>query len=145
MSDNFDISKLIDLLQVPVDTACKLIENILGEPTKQLGLYLADHVVYWQWLNRVKILEKAQKKLDEKKLVSHSLPKDFVVPFIRECGDTSADELQEWWSELLASAIEDEAKCHVGFVNTMKQLNASDVIFMHTLLEYGPFDKKGRS
>ena len=62
MLDDFDLSKITNLLQRPIDTACELIENILGEPTKHLGLYLTDHIVYWQWANRINILEKAQKK-----------------------------------------------------------------------------------
>ena len=145
MLDDFDLSKTTNLLQRPIDTACELIENILGEPTKHLGLYLTDHIVYWQWANRINIFEKAQEKMKEKRLIPHKLSKDFAVPFLRECGDTSDEELQEWWSELLTSAIKDDAYCHVSFVHTLKLLNTCDAVFIYTLLQYGPFDKKERS
>lgn len=50
---------LSKVLGRPVDTACKLIEALLGEPFRIAGDALADHVRMWQWKNRLRIVERA--------------------------------------------------------------------------------------
>jgi len=72
------------------------------------------------------------------------LPLDFAVPFLRECGDASDPNLQEWWAEMLASAINDESFQHVAFVNTLKSMSAADVRFVDSLLKTAHAEREGR-
>ncbi|MCE5187110.1 MAG: DUF4393 domain-containing protein [Planctomycetaceae bacterium] len=133
-----------DTLKRPIDTVCKLLENLLDESTKALGYYFSDHVVYWQWCNRLNILEKAQKKLKEKGLTAHKLPNDFVVPLLRECGDSSEDDLQNMWADLLSGAVENAANSHVSYVHTLKTMSSTDVVFISTMLRCEPVRGKER-
>jgi hypothetical protein len=128
----------------PIDLACDLIENILSDPTKKLGYLLGDCVSYWQWANRLNIAEKAQEKLKKRGLSPGKLPLGFAVPFLRECGDAEDTDLQEWWAEMLCSAIEDEQFRHVAFVGILKSFSPADVRFLDTLLRIVHIEKKGR-
>ncbi len=128
----------------PIDTACNLIENILSVPTSKLGDLLGDCVSYWQWCNRLNILEKANEKLKKKGVPPCKLPLNFAVPFLRDCGDTEDINLQEWWAEMLISAIVDEQFRHVAFVGILKSLSGADIRFLDTLLDISHVEKDGR-
>jgi hypothetical protein len=128
----------------PIETGCKLIENILDIPTKRLGDIMGDQISYWQWLNRLRIAELAAKKLKEKGIVAHSLPLDFAVPLLRECGDAEDPNLQEWWADLLASAVGSEPLRHVAFIHTLKSMSPADVKFLVSMLSNEPMRRDGR-
>lgn len=128
----------------PIDTACKLIENILSEPTKKLGDLLGDQVSYWQWTNRFRIAERAVKLMAQRGREARKLPLDFIVPFLRDSGDTENPDLQEWWAELLASAVVDDSACHVAFIGLLKGMSATDARFLDTLIQSGHAEMKGR-
>src|ERR1039457_5659628 len=103
----------------PIDTGCKLIENVLSVPTRKLGDLFGDRVSYWQWSNRLRIAVLAAMKLKNKGISARGLPPDFAIPLLRECGDAEDPNLQEWWAELLASAVGSEPLRHVAFVHTL--------------------------
>ncbi|MBN2136397.1 MAG: DUF4393 domain-containing protein [Sedimentisphaerales bacterium] len=128
----------------PIEVACNLIENILSVPTKNLGDLLGDFVSYWQWNNRLNIAEKAQEKLKKRGLSPCKLPLDFAVPFLRDCGDAEDADLQEWWAEMLCSALKDRQSCHVAFVGILKSLSPADIRFLDTLLRIMHVEKHGR-
>ena len=128
----------------PIDAACNLIENIFSVPTKKLGDLLGDCVSYWQWTNRLNIAEKAHEKLKRRGLSPCKLPLSFAVPFLRDCGDAEDSDLQEWWAEMLSSAIEDEQFRHVAFIGILKAFSPADVRFLDTLLDITHVEKKGR-
>jgi hypothetical protein len=128
----------------PIDTVCTLLENILSIPTKRLGDLLGDQIVYWQWSNRIKILEKASAKIAAKGIKMRILPQDFVVPFIRDCGDAENQDLQEWWAEMLASSIQDDSLNHIGFVKTLQAMSPGDVKCMDTLISIAYVEKQKR-
>lgn len=138
------LEEIVKHIGRPLDTACTLIENILGPPTTKLGELLGDHVSYWQWANRLNIAEKAGKKLLAKGLLAHSLPMDFAIPLLREAGDIADDFLQNWWAELIASAIEDPTYAHIAFVNTLHSMSPSDVVFLDAILRTQHVGYEGR-
>jgi hypothetical protein len=127
----------------PIDTACKLIENMLSLPTKKLGDLFGDQISYWQWSNRLRIAEKATKKLASKGLTFRELPLDFTIPYLRECGDAENPDLQEWWAELLVSSIEDDSMAHVAYITTLRSMSAADIRFLDTLIKSVHAEKAG--
>jgi hypothetical protein len=141
---DFMLKEIAKHIGRPIDTACNLIENILSVPTSKLGDLLGDCVSYWQWCNRLNIVEKANDKLKRKGVPPCKLPLDFAVPFLRDCGDTEDRNLQEWWAEMLSSAIVDEQFRHVAFVGILKSLSGADIRFLDTLLDISHVEKKGR-
>ncbi|MGD0653110.1 MAG: hypothetical protein ABSA16_02090 [Thermoguttaceae bacterium] len=128
------IQEIAKHLGRPLDTACTLIENILSIPTKKLWEMLGDQVSYWQWENRLKIAEKVAAKLKARGISSRQLPRDFVVPFLRNCGDAENPDLQEWWAEMLTSSIQNSSFCHIAFVNILQSMAPADVKFLDTLI-----------
>lgn len=76
------LPEALSSLSRPVDTVCTLIENLFGEPFKVAGDVLADQVRYWQWNNRLRIIEKAQAKLQERGLPPRPLKPEFFLPFV---------------------------------------------------------------
>lgn len=129
----------------PVDTACKLIESLLGKPFEVAGSALADQVQMWQWRNRVRIAERAHQMIEESGIARRVLPPDFLLPLIRDCGDTSDETLQEAWARLLAAAVADDAAQHIGFVHILKQLAPADAKVLDALVKLGPLKVKERA
>jgi hypothetical protein len=125
-----------------IETTCRLIESLVGEPCKVIGATLADQFTFWQWLNRVNIAGKVEKILEERKVAARVLPPDFIFPAIRECGDAADDDLQTAWARLLAGAIEDDKNARVAFVHTLKQLSPTDAKVLTTIVERGPESTK---
>lgn len=97
------------LLQRPVETACNLIESLLGESFAISGELLSDQIAYWQWQNRVRIAERASQIMCENRIATRVIPPEFLLPFLKECGDTADEALQEAWAQLLSSAVADES------------------------------------
>lgn len=128
---------LSKVLGRPVDTACKLIEALLGEPFRIAGDALADHVRLWQWKNRLRIVDRAEEIMRRRGIHPRALNADFLLPFIRDCGDTSADTLQDAWARLLSAAVEDESNEHIAFVNTLRNLTACDAQVANCLIDLG--------
>ena len=134
-----NLAKVVgELLKRPVDTVCNLIESLLGEPFKVGGAALADQIAYWQWTNRVSILERFERIRQERKLAVHILPPDFLLPFIRECGDTSDEQLQEAWARLLSAAVESDVNQHIGFVHVLRELSPTDAKVIQAIIKHCP-------
>lgn len=139
-------NNLIKNLNINLDDAGKaavgFLQSVLGDPLAASGELLTDQIRFLQWKNRIRIAEKALEILKEKGLSVKSLPPGFILPFLRDCGDTSEELLQDAWAQLLAGSIEDEDQQHIAFVNVLKQLSASDAKVLRCLLEAGPYDDK---
>lgn len=123
-----DISpQLGKLLERPVEIACKLFESLLGKPFEVIGEIATDQLQAWQWANRVRVAEKAEILITEKKIVKRVLPPSFLVPLIRSCGDADDETLQQAWARLLVDAVADDDSQHIAFVRTLEQLSPIDV------------------
>jgi len=121
----------------PVGTACNLIESLLGEPFKIAGDALADHVRMWQWENRLRIIDRADEIMRQRGIHHREMHPDFLLPFMRDCGDISSESLQETWARLLTAAIENESNEHIAFINTLRNLAATDVLVINCMIEMG--------
>lgn len=135
---------LANILGRPVNVACDLIESLLGKPFDIAGDILSDQVKKWQWQNRVRIAERAEVMLKDRKISKRILPPDFLLPLIRECGDTSDETLQEAWARLLCEAIANDTAQHIGFVHTLKELSSGDIKVLNALIEAGPLNVEDR-
>ncbi|MCC5844565.1 MAG: DUF4393 domain-containing protein [Verrucomicrobia bacterium] len=131
------LPEALSSLSRPVDTACTLIENLLGEPFKVAGDVLADQVRFWQWNNRVNILEKAQHKLQSRGISPRYLQLGFILPFVEDCADAEEAKLQDLWASLLASAVEKPDTEHVAFVHVLRNLNYTDAHVLEAMIRIG--------
>jgi hypothetical protein len=144
MTESILAKTLGQILGRPVETACNLIESLLGRPFEVAGATLADQVQTWQWRNRIRIAERAQAIMEQKGIAHRILPPDFLLPLIRECGDTSDETLQEAWARLLSEAVAHESLQHVGFIHTLRQLAPNDAKVLNSWIELGPIERKER-
>jgi hypothetical protein len=110
-----------------VETGCKLIENLLGEPCKVAGAMLADQVYAWQWENRIKIAHRAKVLLDQNSVAEKVLPPGFLIPLLDKTGNVNQPELQEMWAGLLASSCSNDEtdETNLIFMNLLSQLSSS--------------------
>lgn len=120
----------IDVAKPVVETGCRLIEDLLGEPFEVAGGMLADQVYAWRWTNRIRIAAKAQRKLAEDGLTAKVLPAGFLMPLLEDAGNIEDPDLQELWANLLASGVHSESNCHPGFANILKQLKREEGLLL---------------
>lgn len=120
--------KLISLegLEPAAKTASKLVEQLLKRPFEITGNMMADRLLFWQWTQRIRILEKTSKILKENDTAARALPPSFVFPLLDAAGNVEAEELQTLWSNLLASAVENEEACQVAYVEALRSLSSPE-------------------
>jgi len=109
-----------------VESGCKLIENLLGEPCKVSGNMIADEIYFWQWKNRIKILNQAQKMLDDNSVSAKVIPKGFLLPLLDKCGNVEDPDLQEMWAVLLTSGVKSKKHQHPSYINILSELSPID-------------------
>ena len=109
-----------------VETACRLTERLLGKPCDVAGELLADTIYGWQVRNRLRIIGKVQRLLEEKGVSPRIIPEGFLVPLLRDAGNVDQEHLQDLWAQLLASAVADDEYQHPGMVNVLSQMTVLD-------------------
>jgi hypothetical protein len=115
-----------------VETGCKLIESLLGEPCKVAGNMLADQIYAYQWRNRIKIACKAQELMAQSHVTPRVLPPGFLVSLLDEAGNVDDEKLQDMWASLLASAAADEKYVQTAYKTTLSQLSRAEALILST-------------
>jgi hypothetical protein len=90
---------------------------------------LADTVGYWRLKNRVNVLLKAKKLLEEKGIDPTKLLPDVFVPLMDEAGNTADETLADMFARLLASHLDPATQdtVHPAFAKILGQLARHDV------------------
>lgn len=120
------LQPILDLAKPLIDTGCKLIESLLGEPCKVAGNLLADQVYVWQWKNRVRSFARAKAIIDERHIPERVLPPGFLLPLLEAAGNIEEPSLQELWAQLLASGIANDEHLHPSFSIVLSQISVRD-------------------
>lgn len=126
-----------------VETGCRLIESLLGEPCKVAGNLLADQVYAWQWKNRVTTFSRAKQIMDESGIPPGVLPKGFLLPALDACGNVEETELQEMWAQLIASSVAEPKHQHPSFIRILAQLSRNEAVMMSGAVRF--FRNEGSS
>lgn len=129
------LSNALDLGKPVVETACGLVDSLLGEPCKVAGNMLADQVYYWQWRNRVRMAHRAKEMMDQDRIAPRVLPNGFLIPLLDAAGNVEEPDLQEMWARLLVSGIESDEHCHPGFVQVLSQFGGLDASILERCKE----------
>ena len=77
---------------------------------------LADQLYMWQWQQRVNIFHRAEQVMEKDNIAAKMVPNSFLLPLIDAAGNIEGDELQDLWSNLIASALESNSSCQLSFV-----------------------------
>lgn len=112
-------------------SAVGLIDKLLGKPCEVAGAMIADQLYFWQWKNRIKIAEKAQKILKQKEIAAKVLPAGFLVPLLDAAGNVEDETLQDMWASLLVSGVENDQHQHPAFVSILRDCFKMDANGKH--------------
>jgi hypothetical protein len=125
------IGGAISVAKPVVETGCKLIESLLGEPCKIAGGMMADQIYCWQWENRVRAAHRAKELMDADRLAPKVLPPGFLIPLLEAAGNVDDPELQEMWARLLASAVASEKNQHPAFIHVLRELSRDEAVILN--------------
>ncbi len=137
------IAKALDLAKPIVETGCELVECVLGKPCKVAGDMLADQIYAWQWSNRLRILEKASKQIQELKGDKESIPTGFFLAALDSCGNIENEDLQGMWANLIANSARSKKDAHPAFIDALKTLSGDEARVLQEIangdvLEWSP-------
>ncbi len=130
------LTESVRLARTPVETACKLIEGLLGEPFKIAGGMLADQLYAWQWRNRIEIVNKAKEHLNARGIAIRVVPPGFLLPLLEGAGYAEDGDLQESWARLLAAAVADEGYQHPLYIDVLRRMSGDDARVLSRLAPY---------
>lgn len=114
-------------------TATNLIERMLGKPFGIAGDTIADQFQHWQWLNRIRIAERAAKKLEESRVAAKIVPPGFLMPLLEAAGNADTPLVQDMFAELLANANKQEEVQETLIVDTLRRLSPADAAVLSNI------------
>lgn len=120
-------------------TAAELMRNLLGKPCEVAGDMISDQIYAWQWMNRIRIANKAQKIMDENEVAAKVVPAGFLVPLLEAAGNVEDETLQDMFARLLVSGVESEDNQHPAFVRMVQELSVQEAQIVKTLWEQEHF------
>lgn len=121
-----------------VKEASKFADKLISPAFGEFGELLADQVRSWRAKNRINIILKTKKYLEDKGIEYQQVPVK-VLYNILEDGSLEEDEhLQNMWASLLASAANpDKAKYFsASFTDILKQMSSSDALILNTMFDF---------
>lgn len=120
------IELVVGIAKPIVETASKLIEKLAGKPCEIAGDMLADQLSLWQWQQRIRIFHRAEQVMEKEGIAARAIPAGFLVPLLGAAGNVEDDDLQGFWSNLVASAAESDDACQASFVETLKGMSPQE-------------------
>lgn len=115
----------------------KAIDETFDQPAQAFGQLISDKIQYSRWKSAIKIMQKAQKYAAKKGVTKLTQPDlKFFLPWAEGCSleREDNDELQNLWSALLISEIENTNPNSLIYVDVLKKLNRTHVQFLKQLL-----------
>jgi hypothetical protein len=114
----------------------KALSPLMGGAAKELSNYLGDQIRFLRWKSAIRILEKAQKLCEDKKIDPKNVPIKFVVPFIESASLEDVEKepiLADMWASLFSAAVTRYQARHAVYVDVLKKLSSFDAHFIQRL------------
>jgi hypothetical protein len=127
------LEQFVGIAKPIVETAARLIEKLAGKPCEIVGEMLADQLYMWQWQQRIRIFHRAEKVMETEGIAARKIREGFLVTLLEAAGNIDNDELQDLWSNLVASAAESEEACESYFVETLRGLSPREARFLRLI------------
>ncbi|MGD0153297.1 MAG: Abi-alpha family protein [Thermacetogeniaceae bacterium] len=124
-----------DTAKEGVKLASEGIKNVAIPPLKEIGELLADKIRFIRWKNAVKVMQKAEVYLQEKKISAKLFNPKTIVPLLENAGLEEDSDIQAKWACLLANAVSSEYinDIYVSYVDILKQLSPLEVKLLDCL------------
>jgi len=84
------------------------IDNVIGVPTKELGLLAGDGIRRWRISNQLKTLSKAIEKSKKLNLPLKVISPKLICPLLENCSLEDDDFMQDKWANLLTNMLDSE-------------------------------------
>jgi hypothetical protein len=127
------LKAISDLPKPIVDTGVALINSLLGKPFHETGELISDQIYAWRWANRIRIAEKAAKRLAETEMEAKVLPPGFLIPLLDTCGNVDDESMQDMWASLLTEGVRDESSQQATYRKTLEALTPGDAKWIMSL------------
>jgi hypothetical protein len=98
-------------MQLNSNTEKQIIEwldNVIGVPTKELGLLAGDGIRRWRISNQLKTLSKAIEKSKKLNLPLKVISPKLICPLLENCSLEDDDFMQDKWANLLTNMLDSE-------------------------------------
>ena len=122
--------------QAMIEAASAFLSRICLPAAEEFGLLLRDKVHHWRETNKVKILQKAEEKLNKfsSKEDKHAHPR-LIAEILNKGSWVANAEIQDMWAGLLASACTNDGsdESNLIFINILAQLTSLQA----NILNYG--------
>lgn len=138
---NFMVSPESELTKAGIEAAAKtakqFLEKLVGATLKEVGELLADQVRFYRFKNQVKILNKAQRILDEAGVSPRAVPLKTLAPILENCSFEEDESLLDKWAALLATAADPNSKLSVrpSFPEILKELSPKEALILDTIYD----------
>jgi hypothetical protein len=107
--------------------AREYLDVIVKPPLAQIGGILEDTTQYWRLRNKVNLILKTKRFLQERGITPQQLEPNIVVPLLEEASNTDDPTLADMFANLMASHLEaGHSAVHPSFAKTLGQMSPLD-------------------
>ncbi|MCI5208135.1 MAG: DUF4393 domain-containing protein [Candidatus Electrothrix sp. ATG2] len=108
----------------------RFASKYINEPLEEVTGMLTDKLRFMRWERQVRLLERANKLIDERKIGNNhrTVPPKIAFPVIENASLEEDDFLQDLWANLLVTSIDPKEKQpRSAYIDIIKQLEPLDV------------------
>lgn len=114
------------------------LDKIVSPVCEELGLMLADKVRSFRFKNQIKILESAQKYVDEHNITIKTIPTKLLVPLLESASLEEDESLREKWCNLLVNYVDSSKNLSSSvYPYILSQLSSDEVNFLWDTRHHG--------
>jgi hypothetical protein len=109
-----------------VKGATSFLGRLLGKAADEAGLMIAESVGYVRFCNQLRILNRAEKMLEEAGIEPKKVDLKFLAPFLEKCSLEDDPDLSERWAALLAYTATTGDKRNAIFPGILAEMSSAD-------------------
>jgi hypothetical protein len=109
MSDNKEINIKSSTIEKGLELAKEFLGKLIGPTIEEIGLLVGDNIKYLRFKNQIRILLKAKKYVEERKLSVKEIPVKILVPLLENSSLEENDDLQDKWAKMLTNMVDSES------------------------------------
>lgn len=115
-----------------IDAAKDYADEVVRGPLAELGGMLSDTVGYWRLKNRVRLMLKAKRWLEERGIQPRKILPDIFVPLVEDGGNVENETLGDMFASLLAGHLDptQQDNVHPSYTKVLPQLSPLDARLM---------------
>jgi hypothetical protein len=143
--DNLDLSNPSNqAIKEAAEIAKEFISKLIYPATDEVGGILEDNVKYWRFKNKVNLVLKAKKFLEDKHIDPKKILPKNLIPILENGSLEEDPAIQDMWAKLLASYAKGNVEIQ-SYPSILKELSSVEVKILERLyIERKKSNLKGR-